>query len=103
MQEKLYNPYYTLIGQHICQLSHSHKVTLQFALWDFLRRLGETSIGGSEMDDSLSLDHDGAQVSSRRMTNYAKAYAWWIAKDSLSIAVLKVRFPSWPYTIGTRT
>ena len=43
-------------------------------------------------------DNDGFEldrISSSRMANLAKAYAWWIAKDSLAITVLKVcRFSS---------
>ncbi|KAJ3714199.1 hypothetical protein C8R42DRAFT_726684 [Lentinula raphanica] len=63
--EKVYNPYYALVCQHLCTISHSYKITLQYCLWDFLRDLGETNVGGAE------------------------AFAWWIAKDSITLAVLK--------------
>ncbi|KAH9935250.1 hypothetical protein B0H21DRAFT_780860 [Amylocystis lapponica] len=66
--EKAHNPYYTLVGQQLCRSSHAHKVTLQFCLWDFLRGLGET--------------HHADR-------NVARAYAWWIAKDCCTLAVLK--------------
>jgi len=91
--EKTYNPYYTLIGQNLCRQSHSHRVTLQYCLWDFLRSLGESGVGGAEMVDE---NHEGAEtdfmldhISGTRVTNIAKAYAWWIAKDSVAITVLK--------------
>jgi hypothetical protein len=94
-QEKTYNPYYTLVCQRLCRSSHSYKVTLQFCLWDFLRDLGEHKVGGAEVLKHLS--HDGSQnsfnvksISSTRMKNIAKAYAWWIAKDGVSLAILKV-------------
>lgn len=35
-------------------------------------------------------------ISSTRIKNIAKAYAWWIAKDSVTLAVLKVRMRSAP-------
>jgi nucleolar MIF4G domain-containing protein 1 len=55
--------------------------------------MGETSVGGSEViknlkDDELAVD--GGRISSTRLRNVAKAYAWWIAKDSLMLSVLKV-------------
>ncbi|KIK62995.1 hypothetical protein GYMLUDRAFT_163506 [Collybiopsis luxurians FD-317 M1] len=92
--EKTYNPYYVLICQHLCSLSHSHKITLQYCLWDFLRDLGETNAGGAEVIKSLQEGGSGddfgiKSISSTRVRNMAKAYAWWIAKDSISLSVLK--------------
>ncbi|KAF9073465.1 hypothetical protein BDP27DRAFT_1318955 [Rhodocollybia butyracea] len=89
--EKAYNPYYTLVCQQLCSLSHSYKITLQYCMWDFLRDLGETNVGGAEVIKSL---HDGGDfeiksISSTRIKNLAKAYAWWIAKGSITLAVLK--------------
>ena len=49
LQEKRFNPYYTLVGQHLCRLSKSHQFTMQYCLWDFLRDLGETNVGGAEV------------------------------------------------------
>lgn len=99
IQEKAYNPYYTFIFQHLCRSSHSYKVTLQFCLWDFLRDLGETNVGGAEVIKSLK-DEDGLSggfgvksVSATRSRNVALAYAWLIAKDAITLAVLKVCRP----------
>ncbi|KAH7930221.1 ARM repeat-containing protein [Leucogyrophana mollusca] len=91
--EKTYNPYYTLVCQHLCQRSHSYKITLQFCLWDFLRDLGETTVGGAEVIKNLE-DDDGSRfnvktINPSRMKNVAKAYAWWIAKDCCSLTILK--------------
>lgn len=95
-QEKAYNPYYTFIFQHLCRSSHSYKVTLQFCLWDFLRDLGETNVGGAEVIKSLK-DEDGLgggfgvkSVSATRSRNVALAYAWLVAKDAVTLAILKV-------------
>ena len=95
LQEKSYNPYYTFVGQHLCRSSHSYKVTLQFCLWDFLRDLGETNVGGAEviknLKDDAAVGFDVKKISSSRMRNVARAYAWWVAKDAISLAVFKVR------------
>ncbi|KAG1739213.1 armadillo-type protein [Suillus paluster] len=90
--EKSYNPYYTLVCQHLSQRSHSYKITLQFCLWDFLRDLGETSVGGVEVIKSLKDNDVGFDVKSMspsRMKNVAKAYAWWIAKDCCTLTIFK--------------
>jgi nucleolar MIF4G domain-containing protein 1 len=93
-QEKTYNPYYTLVAQHLCKFSHSHKVTLQFCLWDFLRELGETGVGGAEMVKNLADDDDDfggeRSISTSRIRNIAKAYSWWIARGVLTVMILKV-------------
>lgn len=70
-------------------------MTLQFCLWDFLRDLGETNVGGVEVIKNLNdggnvETFDVKSISSTRMRNVAKAYAWWIAKDSVTLSVLKV-------------
>lgn len=93
-QEKTYNPYYTLIGQQLCRTSHSYKITLQFCLWDFLRDLGETTVGGAEVIKNFKED-DGFElksISGTRMNNIAKSYGWWVAKDCCSLAILKVLY-----------
>ncbi|KAL0954941.1 hypothetical protein HGRIS_003874 [Hohenbuehelia grisea] len=91
--EKTYNPYYTLIGQQLCKTSHSFKITIQFCLWDFLRDLGETNVGGAEViknaKDDLVEGFGLKKISPTRLRNVAKAYAWWIAKDAVTLAVLK--------------
>lgn len=90
--EKSYNPYYTLICQHLCQDSHSYKITLQYWLWDFLRDLGQVNVGGAEVIKNLKDNHGQLEVksiSSSRMKNVAKAYGWWIAKDTCSLLILK--------------
>ncbi|KAJ7455339.1 hypothetical protein B0H11DRAFT_252563 [Mycena galericulata] len=89
--EKSYNPYYTLVCQHLCRSSHSYKITLQFCLWDFLRDLGELNVGGAEIIKNLKDDEgfDVKSISSTRMKNIAKAYAWWIAKDCVTLGILK--------------
>lgn len=93
-QEKTYNPYYAMVAQNLCQQSHSHKVTLQFCLWDLLREMGEHEVGGMEMLRSRGehVSFGAKCVSETRRRNIAKAYAWWLAKGSLSLSILKVKF-----------
>ncbi|GAA5834969.1 hypothetical protein JCM5353_003339 [Sporobolomyces roseus] len=89
--EKTYNPYYTLVAQRLCQKSHSFQITLQYLLWDFLRDLGEKSVGGEELvknmqDDSANATH---KVPERKVGNLAKLYSWCVAKEALNISILK--------------
>ncbi len=93
-QEKSYNPYYAFVAQQLCRTSHSYTITLQFCLWDFLRDLGETGVGGTEVLKNLKDDvasFDVGKISNTRSRNVARAYAWWIAKDACTLAILKVR------------
>ncbi|GJE88610.1 MIF4G and MA3 domain-containing protein [Phanerochaete sordida] len=90
--EKAFNPYYAFVIQHLCRNAHAHKITLQFCLWDFLRDLGETAVGGAEVlknirDDAVGFDLK--KISDTRMRNVARAYAWWLAKDCCTLAILK--------------
>lgn len=90
--ERSYNPYYTLVCQHLCHTSHSYKITLQFCLWDFLRDMGETLVGGLEVIKNMkdeTVAFEVGRISPTRLRNVAKAYAWWIAKDSLTLGILK--------------
>ena len=92
-QEKVYNPYYTLVCQELCRFSHSHKITLQFCLWDFLRELGENNVGGVELlkrQDELEFSSRGELINWCRLRNTARAYSWWIAKDCCSLTIFKV-------------
>jgi nucleolar MIF4G domain-containing protein 1 len=91
-QERSYNPYYTLVCQHLCRTSHSHKITLQYSFWDLLRELGETNVGGAELTKNINDATAGfvVQDMTTRLKNIAKAYAWWIAKDSSSLTIFKV-------------
>jgi hypothetical protein len=91
----VYNPYYTLILQRLCDTAHSYKVTLQYCLWDFLRDLGERSVGGAEVVKNLRDDEDdslgsGKKITERKMRNLARAYAWCVAKGYLTLVILKV-------------
>ncbi|KAJ2511054.1 suppressor of glycerol defect [Coemansia sp. RSA 1939] len=86
-QEQAYNPYYALVALKLCGYHGSYAHTMQFALWDFLRELGEADVGGlgrigQEAEESQA-------VPLRRIVNTAKLYAWLIAKQALSLLVLK--------------
>ncbi|KAG8746207.1 suppressor of glycerol defect [Ceratobasidium sp. 414] len=85
--ERTYNPFYTLVAHHLCQKAHSHRITLQYCLWDFLRSLGETQVGGAAI--SRDFDTSGDDVSDSTVANYAKAYAWWLAQGSVALTIFK--------------
>lgn len=92
--EKAYNPFYTLVMQHLLTASgknsHSFAVTLQYSLWDLFREMGEENVGGAERLKSGSSAGVGDKpLSSRRARNLSLAFGWWFAKGGLSLTSLK--------------
>ena len=53
---------------------------------------GAGVIKGAQGEDGDAFGNSGEQVSEVRMKNLARMYAWWIAKDGVSLMVLKVCF-----------
>ncbi|KAG0248832.1 suppressor of glycerol defect [Mortierella polycephala] len=102
--EMVHNPYYTLVGQRLCQHDHSFKITFQYSLWDLLREMGATDVGGMEkvkdgqvigLDDGT--EGSGKKVALRRIVNLSKMYAFLISSQDLSLVMLKtVTFTSLP-------
>ncbi|ORY29367.1 hypothetical protein BCR39DRAFT_532516 [Naematelia encephala] len=70
--EQRYNPYYTLILQHLCAGSYDHRFTLQYALWDFLREI-----------------EGGDKEVRRRGANIARALAYVVARGGLDMTAFK--------------
>lgn len=93
--EKAYNPYYTLVLHRLCILKHAYRVTLQYALWDYFRELGESDVGGmsGEMGKverpGRSNAKDSQRPPLRRTVNLAKLYGWLLGKGSLSPMILR--------------
>ncbi|KAJ9092107.1 hypothetical protein QFC21_006973 [Naganishia friedmannii] len=92
--ETRYNPYYTLILQNLCESSFSHRFTFQYAMWDFLREMGETDVGGAAVINSGG--HSGTmgfgsdnKVSKTRIANLAKMCGWLIAKGAVDLTIFK--------------
>lgn len=98
----VHNPYYTLVGQRLCQHDHSFKITFQYSLWDLLREMGATDVGGMEKvkdGQVIGLDdgQGGKKVALRRIVNLSKMYAFLITSQDLSLVMLKtVTFTSLP-------
>ncbi|KAJ1967059.1 suppressor of glycerol defect, partial [Dimargaris xerosporica] len=94
--EKVYNPYYAVVAEKLCQFHRRFKVTFRFTLWDFLRQ-----VGGIQDEDSVvdkGRDSDGESGSSGtglgvvpvfHIVNYARFYAHLISQQALSLAILK--------------
>ena len=40
LQEQVYNPYYHLVLGRLTDASKSHRVTLQYCLWDQVKQVG---------------------------------------------------------------
>ncbi|KAG1719114.1 hypothetical protein EDB19DRAFT_1837032 [Suillus lakei] len=118
IREKSYHPYYTLVCQHLTQRSHSYKITLQLCLWDFLRDVGETSVGGVEPVDFTVLKTQtrtflkelliklfiASQVSSPMLTNDAGDYPSMRNRGSLEGIFLKAsRIENLGLSVGQRS
>ncbi|XP_078430846.1 MIF4G domain-containing protein / MA3 domain-containing protein [Wolffia australiana] len=70
LQEKVYNPYYAVLGAKLCAHHKNHKFTLQYCLWDHYKEL-----------DSMDL---------ARSRNLARFTAAMLTSFSLPLAALKV-------------
>ncbi|KAJ3044381.1 suppressor of glycerol defect [Rhizophlyctis rosea] len=79
-QEKVYNPYYALVAEKLCQHAHGFKITLQFVLWDGVKAMGEA--GDEESGDGEAMDV-------RKVSHYARMYAYLVGRGALTLAVLK--------------
>ena len=69
-QEKTYNPFYGHLLLKLCQHSQNHKVTLQYCLWDQLKKTEKMAL--------------------RQASHLARLMAFAVAKFALSLAILKV-------------
>ncbi|ODN78032.1 hypothetical protein L202_05115 [Cryptococcus amylolentus CBS 6039] len=70
--EPTYNPYYTLILNHLCANSYDHRFTFQYALWDFMREL-----------------ENGSSVPKQKLGNVARAVAYVVARGGVDLTVFK--------------
>ncbi|KAL7419240.1 suppressor of glycerol defect [Cryptotrichosporon argae] len=70
--EKTYNPYYTLVLDHLCAGSYDHRFTLQYALWDLLRELG-----------------DNARAVPRSKENVARTLGYVVARGTVDLSIFK--------------
>jgi nucleolar MIF4G domain-containing protein 1 len=77
VQEKAFNPFYSLIGQKFCEYAYSFQVTFQYVLWDIFKASGHDS---TEYSDKEGI---------RRMAHTARFYLNLIQSNALSITVLK--------------
>ena len=71
-------------------VAHSFAITLQYALWDLFREMGESQVGGQERLAAIEESDGQSSVNSRRAQNIARAYGWWLAKGNLGLTILKV-------------
>ncbi|KAI9098155.1 hypothetical protein DFS34DRAFT_694371 [Phlyctochytrium arcticum] len=72
-EEKVYNPYYALVGERLCAQAHGYRVTFQYVLWDSFKAME----GDEEMDV-------------RRVSHLAKLYAHLVAApQGLQLTILK--------------
>ncbi|KAJ9074682.1 suppressor of glycerol defect [Entomophthora muscae] len=85
--EKTYNPFYSLVAARLNAYRASFKITFQYALWDFLRELGESGVGG--LGGTHSSTTSIAQVPVRRLINLAKFFGYLLGKLSLPLTILK--------------
>lgn len=106
-REPAFNPYYVVVGSRLAnEDERGTKITMQYCLWDFMRKLGEKSVGGQsilsrqEEEDESDLEEDENEstlafggekgmASEQGMSNVARTYGWWMAKGSLTMEALR--------------
>ncbi|TPX67953.1 hypothetical protein SpCBS45565_g03507 [Spizellomyces sp. 'palustris'] len=76
-QERVYNPYYALVAQKVCQHAHGFKITFQYALWDAFKAM----VAGA--------GEEGEGMDVRTVSNMAKLYAHLVATNGLTLTALK--------------
>ncbi|KAG9017984.1 suppressor of glycerol defect [Tulasnella sp. 427] len=86
--EKAYNPYYTLIAQHLSTSTRNVRFSLQYCLWDLFREFGESIRRSNDDGDDLHAEEENS-VSKTKLRNLARAYAWWVAKGAVALDMLK--------------
>ncbi|KAF3907170.1 hypothetical protein ABW21_db0207461 [Orbilia brochopaga] len=86
--EAQYNPYYTLIAQHLCS-HHSLRMTFQFSLWEVFRKMGEEDDMNRSDSNLADGDDEEDKMPLRKVVNLARLYGYLVAHDSLSLMILK--------------
>lgn len=81
--EETYNPYYTLISKQLCSDNRKMRMSFQFALWNFFKRLGERP---DEEEDEENVE----SVEMKEIVNLGKMFAHLIIDGIVTIGVLKV-------------
>jgi nucleolar MIF4G domain-containing protein 1 len=82
--ETAYNPYYTLIAKKLCTEKRM-KMTFQFSLWDFFKRMGERD----GLEESDNEEDETQAVELTEVVNLAKMFAGLVTDGPLSLTVLK--------------
>ncbi|PWN37286.1 uncharacterized protein FA14DRAFT_170159 [Meira miltonrushii] len=106
-REPNFNPYYVVVGSRLAnEDERGTRITMQYCLWDFMRKLGEKNVGGQsilsrqEEEDESDLEEDEDEsalafggekgmATEQGMANVARTYGWWMAKGSLTLEALR--------------
>lgn len=106
-REPSFNPYYVVVGSRLAnEDERGTRITMQYCLWDFMRKLGEKNVGGQsilsrqEEEDESDLEEDEDEsalafggekgmATEQGMANVARTYGWWMAKGSLTLEALR--------------
>src|SRR5262249_25285245 len=69
--EKVYNPFYGLLGVHLCSYNHNFALTFQFSFWDRFKQIDTYPV--------------------KKISHLAKLLLHLVVQGSLSLVVLRVR------------
>jgi nucleolar MIF4G domain-containing protein 1 len=96
-KEPTYNPYYALLLSHLTTTSYSHRFTLQYALWDFLRDLGQDEVGGEGTKGDVrgtsgfaAGSEESSKKGSSRVKRVAMGLGWVVSQGGVDLTVFKV-------------
>lgn len=95
--EPNYNPYYALLLSHLTSTSYSHRFTLQYALWDFLRDLGQDEVGGEGTRGDVrgtsgfaGLDEGKGGKALGKVKRVGMGLGWVVSQGGVDLTVFKV-------------
>ncbi|MCJ1308607.1 suppressor of glycerol defect [Agyrium rufum] len=94
--EGSYNPFYTLIAKKVCSGNRKLRVGMQFALWDWIRKMnvGDDSAGESGDEDGGMGGSGTGKVNLKEVVVFAKMYASLVADGALGLSAIKPLLPT---------
>ena len=86
MKQDPFNSFYSTLIRRLCDEDRQHKLTLQYAIWDFMKQFSVSA----ESSSSSSV-----QISPKRIMNLGRMCGEFVGHFELSLSFLKICDMSW--------